>query len=353
MQDCKGNHTVQMLLPSDGLLHFEDLLPGMSLTSGAKTVSRDDIIAFALDFDPQPIHLDDAAAKASIVGGLCASGFHTCAIMMRLLCDEFLLRSTSLGSPGLDEVKWLKPVRPGDTLAVRIAVLESRVLQSRPDVGLCKMRFELLSQGGDVVLEAMTNQLMRRRLPDKSPPIAKTAKAAKPVEPTLWDEPASTTQPRGNYFEDIVTGDVRDIGAHTFEADEIITFAREFDPQPFHLSERGGKNSLFGGLAASGWHTAATFIRHVVLARQANEAYLRGQGQSLAQWGPSPGFRLLAWPRPVLKGDRIEYRNKVIETRELKSRPTRGIVISQGEGRNQRGETVFRMIGQLFVERRV
>ncbi len=341
-----------MILPSDGLLHHEDLAPGTTLTAGAKSVSREDIIAFASAFDPQPIHLDDVAAKASMVGGLCASGFHTCAMMMRLLCDEFLLRSTSLGSPGLDEVKWLRPVRPGDTLAVRVTVLESRALQSRADVGLCKMRFELLSRDGGVVLEAMTNQLLRRRIADAARPIVKVAKTAKPVEPTLWDEPAWTTQPRGNYFEDVVVGDVRDIGAHTFEHDEIIAFAREFDPQPFHLSEAGGKDSLFGGLAASGWHTAATFIRHIVLARQATEASLRDAGQSLAQWGPSPGFRLLGWPRPVLMGDRIEFRNKVVEKRELKSRPTRGLVMSQGEGRNQRGEIVFRMIGQLFVERR-
>ena len=339
-------------LPSDGLLHHEDLAPGASITAGAKAVTRADIIAFASTFDPQSIHLDEIAAKASIVGGLCASGFHTCAMMMRLLCDEFLLRSTSLGSPGLDEVKWLKPVRPGDTLAVRITVLESRVLQSRPDVGLCKMRFELLSQTGDVVLEAMTNQLMRRRYPDQAARAATKVKAVGAAAPTLWDETASTQMPRGNYFEDVVTGDLRDIGAHTFGRDEIIMFAQQFDPQPFHLSEEGGRNSLFGGLAASGWHTAAIFIRQVVRARQAIEARLRAEGQTLAQWGPSPGFRNLTWARPVLMGDRIEFRNKVIETRELKSRPTRGIVLSQGEGRNQRDEIVFRMTGQVFVERR-
>ena len=349
----QGKLRVQIALPPDGVFHHEDLRPGLSVTYGPRSVSRDEIIAFATAYDPQPIHLDDEAAKASIVGGLCASGFHTCAIMMRLLCDHFLLRSTSLGSPGLDEVKWHKPVRPGDSLWVRIGVLESRELQSRPDVGLSKMTFELIDQSGAAVLEATTNQMMRRRQAGAAKPIDRKPKTAKTPTPNLWDEPATTNVPTyGNYFEDIVVGEVQAIGGHTFERDEIIAFARQFDPQPFHLSEEGGKDSLFGGLAASGWHTAAIFIRQVVRARQQHEAALRAAGKTLAQWGPSPGFRNLGWLRPVLMGDHIEFRNKTIEKRVLKSRPSRGLVITQAEGRNQKGEIAYRFTGLMFVERR-
>ena len=346
---------MQFRLPSDGLLHFEDMVVGSTLTDGATLVTREDIIAFATAFDPQPIHLDEAAANRSIVGGLCASGFHTCAMMMRLLCDQFLLRSTSLGSPGLDEVKWLMPVRPGDVLSIRCTVLESRLLKSRFDVGISKMRFELLRQDGQPVLEALTNQLMRRRHPDPSPQV-ETRKKVTGYEmpaPTLWDEPiVAPAMPRGNFLEDIVVGEVIDLGAHTFDRDEIIAFAQQFDPQPFHLSEEGGRKSLFGGLAASGWHTAATFLRHLVDARQAHERQLEAQELQLAQWGPSPGFKNMLWFKPVLVGDRIEFRNKVVETRPLKSRPTLGLVVSTGEGRNQNGEIVFRFTGQVLVERR-
>ena len=338
----------------DGLLHQEDFVPGSTLRYGATQVSRDDIIAFATAFDPQTIHLDEEAAKSSIVGGLCASGFHTCAVMMRLLCDGFLLRSASLGSPGIDEVKWSKPLRPNDTVSVAIHVLEARNLQSRPDVGISKMMFELVNQHGETILSAATNQLMRRRYPDATAAPERKAKAPSVPTPTLWDEPAETAvSTRGNYFEDIVVGEVRDLGGHTFERDEIIDFATQFDPQFFHMSEDGGKRSLFGGLCASGWHTAATFIRQVVAARHLHEAVLRDAGQPLAVWGPSPGFRNLGWPRPVMMGDRITFRNKVIEARTLKSRPDRGLVISQAEGRNQRGEIVYKFTGQMFVQRRV
>ena len=344
---------MQIRLPPDGIYHHEDLVPGTSVTYGTRSVSRDDIIAFARAYDPQPIHLDEEAAKRSIVGGLCASGFHSCAIMMRLLCDHFLLRSTSLGSPGLDEVKWLQPVRPGDTLSVRITVLESRDLQSRPDVGLSKMTFELLDQQGRAVLEATTNQMMRRRHPGVTvAPGERKPKSQQAAVSNLWDEPVVTTAPTGNYFEDLAVGEVRAIGGHTFERDEIIGFAEQFDPQPFHLSEDAGKKSLFGGLAASGWHTAAIFIRQVVRTRQTQEAQLMAAGKTLAQWGPSPGFRNLSWIRPVLMGDHIEFRNKLVEKRVLKSRPTRGLAISQAEGRNQRGEIVYRFTGQIIVERR-
>ena len=344
------------LRPSpNGIFYHEDLLPGASMTAGAQVVSREEIKAFAAAFDPQPMHLDEEAARNSIVGGLCASGFHSCAVMMRLLCDHFLLRSTSLGSPGLDEGKWLRPVRPGDTLSVRISVLESRDLQSRPDVGISKMRFDVLDQHGLTVLEATTNQLMRRRTPGVAAAavVLEKTKTASSATATLWDEAATAEEPqRGNYFEDIVVDEVRDIGGHTFERKEIIDFAREFDPQPFHLDEEAGKKSLFGGLAASGWHTAAVFIRHVVRARQLHEERMRAAGTQLAQWGPSPGFRNMAWLRPVLVGDHIEFRNKVVEKRELQSRPTRGLIVSQAEGRNQRGEIVYRFTGQVFVERR-
>lgn len=345
---------MQIRLPPDGIFHHEDLQPGSSMLSDTRPVTREEIIAFASRFDPQPMHLDEEAARKSIVGGLCASGFHSCAIMMRLLCDNFLLRSTSLGSPGLDEVKWLRPVRPGDALAIRIVVLEQRNLQSRPDVGISKMQFDLVDQHGNTVLETLSNQMMRRRHPGTAVSAGELKpKARAAPAPTLWDEPAAPViSGRGNYFEDIPLGENHALGGHTFAADEIIDFARQYDPQPFHLSEEGGSRSLFGGLAASGWHTAAIFIRQNVLARQQHEARLRATGQRLAQWGPSPGFRDLQWPKPVMAGDTIEFRNKVIEKRELKSRPDRGLVVSRAEGRNQQGDVVYRFTGQIIVERR-
>ena len=352
--------TVTFVSPPDGIYHFEDVTLGASAPLGRRVITREEIIAFATAYDPQPIHLDEVAARNSIVGGLCASGFHTCAIMMRLLCDFVLLRSSSLGSPGLDEVKWLKPVRPGDTLALILDTHSKRVLESRPDVGLSHLTISLIDQAGAPVMTALTNQLMRLRHPDAAAvAFATSARSAARPKPTaapapdLWATPEQhLSAPDQNHFEDVVVGDVRDLGSHTFARDDIIAFARAYDPQPFHLDEEAGRQSLFGGLSASGWHTAAIFIRKVVDTRAAHNRAVLAAGHKLAAWGPSPGFKNLQWPKPVLAGDTVSFRQQVINKIELKSRPDRGLVVTRCEGRNQKGDIVYRFTGQMFVERR-
>ena len=132
---------------------YEDFTEGASIDLGAKHVSAAEIVEFATEFDPQPMHLDEEAGKASILGGLAASGWHTCAIFMRMLCDAFLLDSTSQGSPGIDHVKWKKPVLAGDTLTGTVTVLAKRQSKSRPQLGLVSMRSELFNQRGESVFE--------------------------------------------------------------------------------------------------------------------------------------------------------------------------------------------------------
>ena len=135
-------------------IYFEDLVPGTVITHGPRIVTREEIIAFASEFDPQPMHLDEEAAKKTMLGGLSASGWHTCAIMMRLIYDGFLVNAASMGAPGIDEVKWLKPVRPGDGLSVRLTALSKREPKTRPDMGFVQFRCEVLNQHGEIVLEA-------------------------------------------------------------------------------------------------------------------------------------------------------------------------------------------------------
>ena len=135
-----------------GTLYFENFSPGQVFALGPYEVTRDEVIAFAEEFDPQPFHLDEDAAKASILGGLCASGWHTCAMIMRMLCDSFVCRMASLGSNGLDEVKWVKPVYAGETLAGTAAVLETRRSSKNPAVGIFKFR-AVLEAGGETKCE--------------------------------------------------------------------------------------------------------------------------------------------------------------------------------------------------------
>lgn len=149
--------------PSSTLLHWEDFPVGQVRTFGAMPVTRDAVLAFAAQFDPQPFHLDDAAAEASLFGGLSASGWHTCAMAMRMMCDAYLLDSASLGSPGMDALKWLKPVRPGDTLSVRFTVLDARPMASRPGVGLIRSSWEVLNQHAEAVMTMQGWGMFRRR----------------------------------------------------------------------------------------------------------------------------------------------------------------------------------------------
>jgi acyl dehydratase len=134
------------------VIYWEDIKVGDRVEMGKHTFGEDEIISFARQFDPQPFHTDPVAAKESFFGGLVASGWHTCAVGMRLTVDSHVNRSRSLGSPGLDNIRWLKPVRAGDTLTYARVVLESRPSGSRPDAGLVKSRWEASNQRGELVM---------------------------------------------------------------------------------------------------------------------------------------------------------------------------------------------------------
>jgi acyl dehydratase len=142
---------------------FEDFVEGESISFGSKTVTAEEIIEFAAEFDAQPMHLNEAAGKASILGGLSASGWHTCCIFMRLLYDGFLHDSTSQGSFGIDYAKWKKPVIAGDTLTGRVMVVSARSSKSRPGVGLVTIRSELTNQRGEHVLELQNTAMFLAR----------------------------------------------------------------------------------------------------------------------------------------------------------------------------------------------
>ena len=143
--------------------YFEDYRPGITCTYGDTLVTEDAVIAFASEFDPQSFHVDAAAAAEGPFHGLIASGWHTSAIMMRILVENFLNDAASLASPGVDELRWLKPVRPGDRLSVRFTVLEARASQSKPDRGLVRTGIEVLNQKDDTVMTMVGLSMIRRR----------------------------------------------------------------------------------------------------------------------------------------------------------------------------------------------
>jgi acyl dehydratase len=145
------------------LRHFEDFEAGQELPFGPYTVTRAEIVAFAAEFDPQPAHLDEAAAAETMLGGLAASGWHTCALFMRMMALGWLNASASMGSPGIDSLKWMRPVRPGDVLSGRSVVIETRASKSRPDRGFVRFRHEVTNARGEVIMVAENPIMLGRR----------------------------------------------------------------------------------------------------------------------------------------------------------------------------------------------
>lgn len=343
-------------------LAFEDFVAGAVDLADGPTVTRDAIVAFARAYDPQPFHLDEEAAKGTFVGELIASGWHSCALLMRAIADSFLLRSTSMGAPGIEEVRWLRPVRPGDALRLRRTVLETKASRSRPEMGLVRFRFELLR--GDEAVLTQTNWIMFGRR--ETPPMVtrdREHEGARPltgVGPPLPQADESSTralssdesQPTSPFFDDLIVGTTRNLGAYAFTPEVIVGFASQFDPQPFHTDPEAARRSHFGGLCASGWHTAAVWMKLMTAHRHGADQQARAAGLRPAALGPSPGFRDLRWLKPVYAGDTIRYRSTLVRKRPSASRPDWGLAFLHNTGENQHGECVFAFEGVVLWERR-
>jgi acyl dehydratase len=331
-------------------LYFEDFLPGETLEYGAYPVTKQAILIFARQFDPQPFHLDEDAARASLLGGLAASGWHTAAMVMRINCDAFLNDSASTGGAGIKEVRWLKPVRPGDILSVRRTTIAVRNSASRPLMGLVEMICDVRNQNQDSVMsQQMTLLLERRNRPQACTPLPKGASAPSVTTPITQPAMPHSPQPATMVlpFAELAIGAYRELGHYRFGAAEIIAFAQAYDPQPFHLDEALARQSFFGGLIASGWHTAAVWMKLLMATRYSDVAHFTALGQKVIEPGPSPGFRDLKWLRPVYADDTITYATQLVSKR-MTSRPGWGIVSHHNTGDNQKGEPVIDFTTSVF-----
>src|ERR1700761_1882949 len=144
-------------------LAFEDFPPGPFGSFGPRHVTREEIVAFAAEYDPQPMHLDEEAASKSMLKGLAGSGWHLGALVMRMMCDGFILRTASLGSPGVNELRWLAPFRPGDDLMLDVDVTEARLSKSRPETGIVTFKAVMRNAAGEALCEMVSPILIARR----------------------------------------------------------------------------------------------------------------------------------------------------------------------------------------------
>ncbi len=330
------------------MLHFEDFIPGSATPYGGLTVEREAMLTFAREFDAQPMHVDEQAAKMTMAGELIASGWYTAALNMRMMADSFILDTASMGSPGVSDLKWLKPVKAGDRLRGVRHIVDRRPSLTKPDRGFVNFRFEVLNQRDEVVFE-QTNLIMIARR--GSEPLADSAALPFAEKPPVLPEFRDVEQDTIPFFEQIAVGDRLDLGAVAFTEADVIRFAKDFDPQFFHVDPQAAKGSIFGGLIASGWHTGANWMKRMVASRTSGAMQAMARGERPARLGPSPGFQHLRWIKPVFAGDTIRYASAVFEKRESRSRPEWGIVRHYNTGVNQRGETVFSFFGSVFWER--
>ncbi|MBY0611784.1 MAG: MaoC family dehydratase [Beijerinckiaceae bacterium] len=338
--------------------YFDDFVIGETVSFGERTISKEEIVAFAKVFDQQPMHVDEDAAKSSFVGRLIASGWHTISLNMRMIVDGVLLESASMGAPGVTSMKWLKPVLPGDTLSSRFTATDKKVSITKPDRGFVTMKIECLNQRGEVVMEQI-NPVMFGRRPEGAltPPLPATRMDPLPLS-TFYGadgriqcgfEPAKVGPDDDlTGFHDMEIGKRTEIGACTFSTEDIILFARAFDPQPFHIDEEAAKASHFGGLIASGWQTAGVWMHLMIENRERRGRMMRQKGLEPPTLGPSPGFTDLRWLKPVYAGDRLTYSSTLREKRPSQSRPGWGMVSHLNQAFNQRDELVFEFKGNVF-----
>jgi acyl dehydratase len=244
----------------------------------------------------------------------------------------------------------MRPVKPGDTLRSRMTVTDTRESKSRPQIGLVQFQFDMANQHGETVMsqsnwvmfarrDASLSESPRQRAPEQS----RDASVTPDLQETISANP---------FLDDLLVGATDGLGAFTFSAEEIMRYAKAYDPQPFHTDPEAAKRSLFGALCASGWHTAAVWMKLMAAHRdKIRKATLAG-GERPARLGPSPGFTNLKWLKPVYAGDTIRYRTTLTAKRLSASRPGWGIAAHHNEGINQHGEIVISFDGAVFWERR-
>ncbi|CAO4168011.1 MaoC family dehydratase [Methylorubrum populi] len=322
------------------LLTLDDLSPGQEFKAGPITVTRDELVAFAREYDPQPFHLDEAAAEHTFVGRLIGSGWQTAALGMRLLAEGLILHSTSMGSPGITALRWLRPVLPGDSLSAVIRVEEVRPSRSKPDRGMARLAMTLSDGRGEAVMTQ-----------DFAVLFARAGAIPTPRRVTLAQEDGPVAEPDDAvplpFLAEAEIGATRDLGAHRFTAEDIVAFARAYDPQIFHLDAEAARTTHFGALCASGWQTAAVWMKRLN-ATFAREMALTARSGPVPQLGPSPGFKDLQWLRPVYAGDTLRYASRLVDKRASASRPGWGIATHHNTAQNQHGEAVFAFTGSVF-----
>jgi len=329
---------------------WEDYSEGETGSFGRIKVTADTIKRFAVAYDPQPFHLDDGAARATPLRGLAASGWHTCALLMRQVEQQVLSMSGYLGSPGIDDIRWLKPVRPGDILEGKIIWLSKCPCSRRSDVGRWSIAIEAINQSGDLVLRLNGHVLLARR----GAAVADVPRSSSCCAARLARPPRARRRPGDHlirYFEDVQQGDEIALGSYDFTTDAIHSYSHNIGTPtgdrepPAHAVGEGSCRRV------NGWHIIAAWMRRIVDYYQAEADWLAGKGRPVPLLGPAVGARSLYWLKPVHSGDRITFSSWVEHKLQAGTSSEWGLLVAGAEGVDQKGEVVVSLYPQFLLQR--
>jgi len=342
------------LIEAVSIIHWEDFKTGEATQFGRREVLSEDATRFGLEFDPHPVHLDETLASRMVTKGLVSSDWHSCAMLMRMLCDDYLYRTAGAGAPGLEHVKWFNWVRPGDILHAQRIPLSMRPSRSRPRIGIVRMLIDVFNQRDELVLSWLPVQLVDRRYPDDPFPSEKTTSE-------IMNNHSSIRLPPGELRGGIeafdlderkaevtyISEDWGELGRYRFTKDDMLSFATRYNPQYFHADEERASLSLYGGLIASGWHNASIWNR-LKVQRAMAQCLL---DERLEVVGSSVAVLNMKWPMPVRPDDEISYQSRVTSRRLYPEFPDWLIEVSENEGHNQQGKTVLSLTHEAWVRR--
>lgn len=321
---------------------WEDLEEGETVQLGTATLSREEIVAFASEFDPQPFHLDDAAARATLLGGQAASGWHTCIVANRLveaaLADHGLALTTSVA----DDIRWRKPVRPGDAISGRVVIGAKAPCACRGDRGTCRVFVSIVNQHGEVVATWHFDCLVTRRFP-----------ATIAVGDACQRRVARMTRVsrvRGDhaikFFDDVNVGDEIDLGSYCFSSERVAGFDDRYGhAQCMAWDAHRPDNHV------NEWHVVSAWMHCIVRYYRLHSEQLRRRGGVFPLLGPAAGVKHLRWQAPVRSGEVISYSTWAERKLEIASRDDWGLLVAGAEGVNASGERVVTFYPQMLLQR--
>lgn len=323
--------------------YWEDIEDGETLPLGTATMSREEIVAFASEFDPQPFHLDDEAARGTLLGGQAASGWHTCVVVMGLVDKAMIERALSLQTPGAEEIRWRKPVRPGDALSGRVVLSSKSTCACSSSAGACRAFVEVFNQCAEPVLSWRMDCILPRR--------STGAKGRRPC-PMRSERPARVRRRLADhaikFFDDVAAGDEIALGCYAFTADRVGTFRTRYGDA---LSRRIGLTTAVSGGLAHEWHVVSAWMQCLVRYYRLQSERLRREGKPVPLLGPAAGVKHLRWHAPVRAGEVISFSTWAERKLDIASHGDWGLLIAGAEGVNARGEIVVSFYPQMLLQR--